>query len=253
MKNKPPTGLNGHAWTEMAEFNFGPDYLNSTIPLGALDPLELAERSDLLLYVLDGANGAQAADYRWVGRLRRLNVPLLVVLNKIDLITVNPEQRRAEIEARLAATVLPVSALSGANVAEQLFTTMITLCPKLTVALGRELVSFRRRAAHKLINRAALVNGLVALEPVPLLDLPVQVMTLTGLMLRLAAVYNRPADNVRRREMVLAVAGGLAGRYGAQQLAKLVPFVGWLASSLIACLCTWMLGRAAIAYFEGGG
>ena len=40
------------------------------------------EGADLLVYVLDGAAGVRPADYRWVGRLRRLSMPLLVVLNK---------------------------------------------------------------------------------------------------------------------------------------------------------------------------
>lgn len=98
-----------------------------------------------------------------------------------------------------------------------------------------------------------MVNGLVGLEPIPLLDLPVQITTLTGLMLRIAALYDRPASDVRRREVVVAVAGGLAGRYAAQQLAKLVPVVGWLASGIIGWSCTWGLGRAVVAYFEAGG
>ncbi|MFQ5576720.1 MAG: DUF697 domain-containing protein [Anaerolineae bacterium] len=161
--------------------------------------------------------------------------------------------RRAEIEARLATTVLPVSALTGANMPDQLLAKMINTCPNLTVALGRELRSFRSQAAERLIRRAALVNGLVALEPLPLLDLPVQIMTLAGLMLRIAAVYDRPPSDARRREVAAAVAGGLAGRFGAQQLAKMIPVVGWLVSSVIGWSGAWMLGRAAVAYFEAGG
>jgi uncharacterized protein (DUF697 family) len=148
--------------------------------------------------------------------------------------------------------VLAVAA-GEANVADGLVAKMISLCPKLTVALGRELSGFRSQAAARLIHRAALLNGLVALEPFPLLDLPVQVMTLTGLMLRIAAVYDRPPTDIRRREVVVALGGGLVGRYGAQQLAKLVPMVGWLVSGIIGWSTTWALGQTAIAYFEAGG
>ncbi len=227
--------------------------LNGLLSLDGLDPLAMAEGADLLVYVLDGTAGVRPADYRWVGRLRRLGAPLLVALNKSDLLAGELPARQVEFETRLATGVLPVSALTGANVEAGLLPRMVNLCPNLTVALGRELRGFRRRAAARLVHRAALLNGLVALEPVPLIDLPVQIMTLTGLMLRIGAVYERPPTDIRRREVVAAVAGGLVGRLAAQQLVKIVPVVGWAISSVIGWSCTWALGRAAIAYFEAGG
>lgn len=244
--------MKDYYWSRETEFRPYED-LMGTIPLGALEPLELAEGADLLIYVLDGLEGVRAADYRWLSRLRRLGLPLLVVLNKCDMIEAPLNRRQAEIEGRLATMVLPVSALHGDNIRNQLLPKMLSLCPKLTVALGRELGDFRRRAAERLINQAALINGLVGLEPVPLLDLPVQALTITGMLLRISAIYHRPPGDTRRREVWLAVTGGLAGRYGAQQLAKFVPVVGWLVSGIVGWVCTWSLGRAVMVYFEAGG
>lgn len=228
--------------------------LDGTMGLGMPgDPLVMAETANLLVYILDGAVGVQPADYRWVGRLRRLGVPLLVVLNKRDLFEAELPTRQAEIEARLGTSVVLVSAETGSEGTDPLLSQMISLCPELTVALGRELRSFRGQAARRLIRQAAFINGLVALEPVPLLDLPVQIITLSGLMLRLAALYDRPPSKARRREVVIAIGSGLAGRLAAQQVAKLVPVVGWLVSSLIGWSSTWGLGQAAVAFFEAGG
>ncbi len=240
-------GWDTHGW--------GVDIPGSDISLAGLDPLSLAEGADLLVYVLDGAVGVRPADYRWVGRLRRLSVPLLVVLNKSDLLADDPDliARKAEAENRLATSVLPISALTGSNVADELLPKIMRTCPDLSVALGRELQPFRSQAARRMIARTAWLNGLVALEPVPLIDLPIQIMTLTGLLMRIAAVYDRPPSGMRRREVVLAVAGSLAGRYGAQQLAKLIPVVGWAVSGLVGWSSTWVLGQTAIAYFEAGG
>lgn len=224
------------------------------LSLNALSPLEVAETADLLVYVVDGGVGVQAADYRWVGRLRRLGMPLLVVLNKSDLLAeADLAARRAEMQTRLAASVLPVSAQTGAGVKDELLPKMIAMCAKLTVALGRELGDFRQQAATRIIHRAALLNGVVALEPVPLIDLPVQVLTLTGMMLRLGATYDRPPTDVRRREVVVAIGMGLLGRFTAQQIAKLIPMVGWLVSGAIGWVATQAVGRAAMAYFEAGG
>lgn len=246
----PPNGF-GYGF-DSGGANLSMDW-QEALPLDALDPLELAHGADLLVYVLDGSQEIGAIDYRWVGRLRRLGVPLLVVLNKMDLITDNLPARQAQIEARLATSVLPVSALHGTNIVERLLPKMSGMCPSLTMALGRELHGYRRHAARRLIHQSAFINGIVALEPVPLVDLPIQVMTLTRLMLQLAAIYDRPPDKMRKREVVAAVAGGLAGRFTAQQLAKLVPVIGWLISGAIGWACTWGLGRATVAYFEAGG
>ncbi len=239
---------------EYGEMEFRPvDDLAGTIPMGTLEPLELAEGADLLVYVLDGEAGVRSADYRWVGRLRRLSIPLIVVWNKCDLADDGLAARRSEIEGRLGSTVLPVSALHETNIKSQLLPKMIDLCPNLTVALGRELGDFRRRAAERVINHSAVFNGILALEPVPLLDLPVQALTITGMLLRISAIYDRPPSEVRRREVWLAIGGGLAGRYTAQQLAKLLPVVGWLISGAVSWSTTWGLGRAMVTYFEAGG
>ncbi len=223
------------------------------LPLDFMDPLLLAEGADLLVYVLDGETGVQPTDYRWIGRLRRLGIPLVVALNKRDLLGDALPEVKATVENRLGTGVLPISALTGAAVNTHLLPKMTALCPNLLVALGREVGDFRRRAARRVIHQAALLNGLVSLEPVLLIDLPLQILTLTGMMFRIATLYDQPPGSVRRREVAVAIGGGLLGRIAAQQLAKLVPVVGWLVSAGIAWLTTWALGQAAISYFEAGG
>lgn len=223
------------------------------LSLDGLDLFDLASAADLLVYLLDGTTGVRACDYRWIGRLRRVGTPLLVTLNKSDLIGDEIANPLPEIEERLATSVLPISALHGANVMDRLLPRMVDACPSLAVPLGRELRGFRHQAAGRLIQRTALFNGMISLEPVPLLDIPLQMITLVGMVLRIAAVYDRPPTDAHRREVVAAMAGGLLGRYATQQAIKLIPFVGWLVSGFIGMSCTWLLGRAAVAYFEAGG
>ncbi len=238
---------------DLPEETSGGDGMGQDFSANGLDPLDLADEADLLVYVLDGTAGVRAADFRWIGRLRRLGTPLVVTLNKSDLMGEEALERLPEIEERLATSVLPISALNGTNVTDGLLPRMVDACPALAVPLGRELRGFRRQAAARLIRRAAVFNGLIALEPVPLLDIPLQMITLVGLVLRVAAVYGRPPTDAHRREVMAAMAGGLAGRYATQQVVKLVPILGWLVSGLIGASCTWLLGRAAVAYFEAGG
>ena len=222
-------------------------------PVSELLPLDLAAEADLIIYVLDGLAGLRAVDYRWLGQLRRLGRPLLIVLNKIDALEAGWEAQQAGIEQRLAASILPVSARTGYNVMDRLVDRMVDACPRLAVPLGRELHKIRRYMAGRLIRKAALFNGLIALEPLPLLDIPLQLLTLVKLVLRIAAIYDRPPTDAYRREVFAAVAGGLAGRFAAQQALKLVPVAGWLAGGGVASLTAWLLGQAAVSYFEAGG
>jgi uncharacterized protein (DUF697 family) len=41
-------------------------------------------------------------------------------------------------------------------------------------------------------------------------------------------------------------------RYGGQQLVKIIPLAGWLASAALAAGGTWVIGRIAVEYFENG-
>lgn len=242
---KSINGENGDVWSETDyyhEYSFEPDYL---------DPMSLAESADLLVYVIDGARGLETSDYRWVGKLRQLGTPLMIVLNKIDLIEADQVQQQAVIEARLASSVWPTSALNDSeSKVDELLLKMMNQSPKLTVALGRSFPRLRSTAAERLIKQAAWINGLVALQPVPFLDMPIQLSILSRLILQIAAIYNRSVAAVRRREVVTAIVGGLAARFGAQQLAKLVPVLGWLISGVLGWSATWLLGRAAMGYFE---
>ena len=211
--------------------------------------LRLAEM-DLIIFVLDGAAGLRPADYRWFCRLRATGCPLVTVLNKADLLAGTLPAVLADLEQRLAAPVTPVSALKGADVEQALLKRILDVCPTLSVPLGRELARFRCLAAGRVIRRAALFTGLVGAEPIPLLDVPVQLLVQVSLVLRIAAIYGQPPTDNQRKELIVAVASGLGLRYLGQQLAKLTPVLGWAVSGLLSAATTWLLGQAAVRYYE---
>jgi len=223
--------------------------------------LERLERSALLVYLLDGAVGCsqresaevvvRPADSRWISRLRATGRPLLVALNKADLWADRPEVVLAAVEQRLGAEVLPVSAYDSAEAQCRFLERMIEACPHLAVPLGREIAAFRRLVAQRLIRRAALLCGLVSVEPIPLVDLPVQVGAQVGLVARIGAIYGHPPASDYSKELVLTGAGSVTLRLLAQQAAKAVPVLGWAVSGLLAAATTWLVGQTALAYFEG--
>jgi len=223
--------------------------------------LERLDRSSLLVYLLDGAAGcAQAApaaaivrpaDSCWISRLRATGRPLLVALNKADVWADETDAIVAAVEKRLGTAVVPVSAYDSSEARGCFLDRMVEACPELAVPLGREIAAFRHDLALQLIRRASILCGLVATEPVPLVDLPVQVGAQVGLVARIAAVYDRPPSSDYSKELVFTGAGSVALRMLAQQAAKAVPVLGWAVSGLLAATATWVVGQTALAYFEG--
>jgi uncharacterized protein (DUF697 family) len=190
------------------------------------------------------------AEYQWFCRVRSLGRPLVVALNKVDLLEGRGDELRAELERRLAGAVLPISAREGTGIEAGLLPRLLAACPELTVPLGREMPVIRRRAANQIIRRTTLLSALTGLEPLPLLDIPIQLAAQMRMLLKLAALHGRLEPGDGSREMLAAVAGGLGVRLAAQQAAKLMPVLGWVASGLLSGLTTWLLGQAAVAYLS---
>jgi uncharacterized protein (DUF697 family) len=152
----------------------------------------------------------------------------------------------------LACPVIGISAASGLNVMSELLPRMADASPQLNTALGREVPAWRPHAARRITERATVLSGLVGLEPVPLLDIPFQALLQLRLVMRLAAIYGEPSSDRYSRELLATLAGSAALRYAGQQLAKVVPLLGWAASGALAAGGTWVIGKAAEAYFENG-
>ena len=93
--------------------------------------------------------------------------------------------------------------------------------------------------------------GLVAMQPIPLIDLPMQVGTQVGLVARISTMYGRPPTSDYSSELIVTGAGSMAFRLVALQIAKLVPVLGWVVSGVLGATTTWLLGQSTVAYFEG--
>ena len=230
-----PDPWSGEGWEEM-------------IPNWEASPLD----ADLTLFLLDGSLGLRPAEYRWFSRLRARGKLLIPVLNKADIVGGNLAELQAEIEQRLGAQVIAVSALKGEGVFDRLVPRMVELCLELALPLGQEIPELREAMALRLIRQAAFTCGLLGAEPVPLLDVPLQLVTQLRLVSRLALLYGYPAPGVFQREIIAALAGSLVGRYLAQQMVKALPLLGWGASGLLAAGSTWLIGRAALVHFGSG-
>ena len=210
------------------------------------------KEASVILLLVDGTRGFTKEDEELYKVVKRAGKPIIVVVNKIDVMTADPEDLCDDLMVRLEIDeAVPISAMNGTNVTEDLIPAMIDASPEAAVVIGRELPAYRREAVAKIVRNSVLLSLAAGLEPVPLIDIPILLGTQIRMVLRIAAIYGEPMTASRAREVVASITVGLALRYGAEELAKLVPFGGDLISGAIAAAGTWALGQVATEYFEG--
>jgi small GTP-binding protein len=211
------------------------------------------DESSAVVYLVDATEGVRQRDAEVIQQLRESDRPFIVALNKTDLLSGDVDELAARVAARLhVSDVTPISAQTGENVAEELIPAIINTSPEAALTLGRLLPQYRRSAANKLVRAATLVSLAAGLQPIPLVDIPILLSNQIRMTLRIAAVYGEPINAQHLREILSTVAGGLALRYLAEELAKAAPIGGDLVSGAIAAAGTYALGQVAIEYYENG-
>jgi small GTP-binding protein len=245
---------------ELLHEQWGPFTLTDTPGFGEVAGVDRAgvalqgiQAADLILLVLDAVAGVRHTDYALLRQLKTTGKPVLVALNKIDLVEDNLEAVVVDACAKLGEPdLVPISAKRGTNVADLLLPRLVNARPALAVALGRALPAYRRRAANGVIRNSAVFNALVGAEPVPGLDIPFLLAAQARMVLRIAAIFGESMNLQHAKELVATIAGGLALRYLAQEGAKFIPGPGWLIAGAVASAGTWAMGQVAVQYFEHG-
>ncbi len=238
--------------------DFGPFTLVDT-PGHLPDVMESGmDQASVIVFLIDASKGLQKEDRDLYEVIDRLDKPTIVVVNKIDALKggESGDQFATEVAVALKVPgVIPVSAKTGENIAEELIPLLIEASPEAALAIGRELPAYRRSAAQRVIRNATLMSLAAGLEPIPFIDIPILLGTQIRLVLRLAALYGESMDSAESknhaRELIATIAGGLGLRYAAQQAAKIVPFGGDFVAGAIAGAATWSIGQVALEYYEG--
>lgn len=214
--------------------------------------LEGVQQSSLVVLLLDAAAGIRQSDYELLRQLTLTGKPVIVALNKSDLVRGELEAVLADAEAKLGTRVIAVSSKEGTNVSSVLVPQIISSHPGLAVIVGRELPAYRRRAVDKVVATAAALSAVAGAEPIPGASLPVLLGAQVKLVLRIAAIYGEPMTAHHARELVATIFSGMAVRYAAREVAKMVPVAGWAVAGALSAASTYAIGRVAAEYFESG-
>ncbi len=240
--------------------SFGPFMLIDTPGLGEVSGSERTQiaraavaRADVVIVLLDAVAGVREEDAALYREIKQSGKPVLVALNKMDLIR---DRERpgviADAEYKLETSVIGISAKTGEGIADRVMPLVIDMQPNIAVAIGRALPDYRTRAVNRVIREAATLAGGIALEPLPLIDLPLLIGHQLRMVLRIAAIYGEPLNVQHARELMSTIAGGVGVRFLGEQAAKFLPGPGWLVSAGAAVGGTLAIGKTADAYFASG-
>ncbi len=215
-----------------------------------------ARGADFLVVVFDAIQGIKRTEQELYRELQALERPHVVVLNKIDLVPGARERDRViEATARnLGLTpdgVVPCVAKDGKHV-ERVLLAVAKAEPEIVAALGAALPEYRATLAWSATRKAAATAAVIALTPLPILDVFPLLAVQATLVLGIARIYGQRITLVRARELVVTFGLGLAGRTVFQELSKLGGPPGWMLAAAIAASTTVVMGRAAAVWFERG-
>ena len=210
-------------------------------------PQEL-QSADIVLLVLDARYEFSESTLEMSERLASLGKPYLAVLNKADLVN-RPRRLAAEASSLLGVEVFPFSASRVGSV-NRLLKVIVTMHPKALFPLARNLPGFRKSVCDSIITQASVSAGLVGAIPIPISDLlPISGIQ-TAMILKIARVFGFSVNRVRARELLPVLAAGMLVREGGIHLKEKFPQHQTLVSVSLAGSWTYLIGKAAVIYFE---
>ncbi len=206
------------------------------------------EQADVILLILDGQYELAESTKRMYERLRSLNKPVLVVLNKIDLVEV-PRDALRKARKQLGANVFGASAVQP-ETTERLLKAIVDADPKTLSPLTQRFPSFRRSICTGIVSQAAFSGAIVGAIPIPVADLLPITAIQTGMLLKIARVFGYELNRERARELLPMLIAGIAVREASHRLRRRFPEYRKLIAVSFAGLWTFLIGQAAISYFE---
>ena len=109
----------------------------------------------------------------------------------------------------------------------------------------------RIAAAHEIVANATVANMVTgAVFFIPGADFPLMTIKQLGMTLQLSQIFGRDMGLERLYEMGAVAASALALRGCARLILPHTPHIKWLVRPLIAGVGTYVMGRAALAFYQ---
>jgi GTP-binding protein Era len=216
--------------------------------------LDSAGKADVIILMFDASHGIRLPEQALFQALNALDKPMIVALNKMDLV----KGERASVIGKAAADlgidtgqVIPLRAIKGQGV-ERVLLAVAKSEPGIIAALGAALPAYRWDLAQVSIGRAASTAAAIAITPLPFIDFIPLIGVQATMVLGIARVYSQKITLARARELILTFGLGFLGRTLFYELSKLGGPPGWLVGAAVAAGTTAAIGYAVTIWFERG-
>jgi len=215
--------------------------------------LEAARLADCIILLLDASHGVGSAQHELYLELRQLGKPLIVALNKMDLVRKEHDAilRQASGALGMESGIIPVSAKKKTGM-EGLLLAVARNEPGLVAALGAALPEYRRRLSEDVIRKAASTAAAVGATPLPVIDFIPLILVQSAMVASIARIYDFKITFRRVLELLFTFGFGLLGRTIFYQISKFGGPPGWLVAAAVAAGITIAMGHTVRVWFESG-
>ncbi len=204
--------------------------------------------ADVILMVLDGSAGITGATSDLVQEFAALAKPIVLVLNKMDLVE-KPRKAVADARQAFGKSVVPTSVRDPQSI-RRLLKRIVSVHPQSLYALSRQLPSFRSSICRGIVSQAAFGTGVIGALPLPISDLlPISAIQVS-MLLKIARAHGFLINRERARELLPLLGAGLLVREGCHRLQEWVPDKSKLLSIAVGGTWTYLVGLATVEYFN---
>jgi small GTP-binding protein len=214
-----------------------------------------AEEADFLVVMYDASHGIRNPEHLLFRDLLLLEKPMIVVLNKMDLISRNEQSAvRGKAAASLGLQsdqLIPLSAKRGRGI-EDVLLAIVRAEPRLVAALGAALPEYRISLIRPVVIGAASTAAAIAITPFPFLDFFPLLGIQVAMMVAISRIYGYKITPARAKELIATFGVAVLGRTLFYEVTRLGGPPAWLVSAAVAAGTTVALGYAGAIWFEQG-
>ena len=155
--------------------------------------------AEVILLVLDAQYEVSDSTLSMYQRLSSLDKPVLVILNKMDLVE-RPWKALREAGRQLGTTVLSFSSMQPETI-DKLLKSIVDANPRTFAPFTGSFPEFRRTICNGIISQAAFAGAVVGAVPIPVSDLLPITAIQTGMLLKIARAFGYHLNRQRAREL----------------------------------------------------
>lgn len=220
--------------------------------------------ADIILFFINAGVGASKPTVDAYNELQDLGKPIIVVLNKIDILTLDEQgEMEQDIKDKMGVKVVPISARNNTGI-DVLHRNILEILE----SVGKELLylkvsKYKDEQVDKWITGATISAAGLGAIPIPGADMIPLTALQVGLAMKIAFIYECEVTKKDVMQLVAATVTGSVGRqiyrWGIQGL-KAAGWVGgpisevpvMVVAAAVAASVTYGFGHACKAYYKSG-